>query len=630
VRWKVTAVFLAFSAVCLAGFGLFAFQSGHGALMEAVASDLSSAVNEKEKALKTWIEQHRDVLVALADSERLVDSVGILTGLPPVSPEVRTTRRDLLHGLGPWVGPGKAFESLLLLHPESGVVVFASDEAELGTLKENRGYFLDGQNAPTITRPFFSVTKGTAVIAVSTPVKDRSGRLLGVLVGRLDMKGVDAIMWRRVGLDDTFDSYLVNTARLMVTQPRDVRDPAVLSRGIYMPYVTECLKGGSGWVTGRDFRGIPAIVAYRWSPDFRLCVIAKLDQSEAFAASRLLGWRTFWGGIGILILAGLLAVLLSKWITRPVIRLHDATRAVEAGDRRVRVEFGGNDEIARLARGFNDMVSGLDDKDRQIAAYTATLEQRVDERTTELRRAQQDLVKQERLATLGRLAATVSHELRNPLGAIGTSLAVLDAKTRNQHLGVEKALDRMQRGIARCDGIIGEMLDYARDRQLTPAPVDLDAWVAEFLDEMEIPGGIRVDRRLNTPGALVSLDAELMRRALVNIYSNACHAMQDSNRNGGADRVSTLTVETVCADGWAEISFADTGTGIAEDVLANVFEPLFSTKSFGVGLGLLIVKKIVELHRGTIAIDSTPGCGTRVTVRIPQNSGNGAATASSI
>ncbi len=254
----------------------------------------------------------------------------------------------------------------------------------------------------------------------------------------------------------------------------------------------------------------------------------------------------------------------------------------------------------------------------EIHQLNERLEKRVEERTDELRNTQAELVKQERLAMLGQLAATVGHELRNPLGAIDTSLAVVNAKVRDRDLGVEPALDRMKRSISRCDGIIREMLDYARDHDPLTVPTNLDRWMAEFLDEQEVPHGIDVCRRLNSGTAVVQIDPELFRRVAINLYSNACEAMLDPQ----ADGIKLLTVETGRADGWAEIRIIDTGPGMSDEVLAGAFEPLFSTKGFGVGLGLPIVRKIVEQHGGTIKIASEIGKGTRVKLKLPLQSGS--------
>lgn len=253
----------------------------------------------------------------------------------------------------------------------------------------------------------------------------------------------------------------------------------------------------------------------------------------------------------------------------------------------------------------------------EIRNLNAVLETRVEERTNELRAAQAELVSKERLATLGRLAATISHELRNPLGAIGTSLAVVDAKIKGYDLGLERAIERMKRSIGRCDRIIAEMLDYTRDRDPINVPTDIDAWLADLMEQKAAPDEFSLEMHLNSGDATINLDPERFRRAIINLVENARDAMLESKRNGADPHLNHLTVETCRKGDFAEITIGDNGPGMPAQILAEVFEPLFSTKSFGIGLGLPIVRKIIEQHKGTIAIDSAPGTGTRVTLSIP-------------
>ncbi len=242
---------------------------------------------------------------------------------------------------------------------------------------------------------------------------------------------------------------------------------------------------------------------------------------------------------------------------------------------------------------------------------------------TERKRLEAELLHAERMATLGRLSATVSHELRNPLGAIRTSLAVVEIKARAAGLDIERATARMERSIVRCDRIIEEMLDYARAGQLKTVPTEIDSWLGQVLDEQTVPDGISVRRDLAAPGAVLDIDPDRLQRAIINLYENACDAMAelDGEAPGGAAR--TLSVGSRDDGGEVVITIADEGPGMTDEVMANALEPLFSTKSFGVGLGLPIVKQIVEQHGGRIEFRTAPGDGTRATIRMPLGGGAG-------
>jgi signal transduction histidine kinase len=225
-----------------------------------------------------------------------------------------------------------------------------------------------------------------------------------------------------------------------------------------------------------------------------------------------------------------------------------------------------------------------------------------------IRDAQATLLRQERLAVLGQLTATVSHEIRNPLGTIRTSIFLIGQATRGKALGIEAGLARIHRSVDRCDRIITDLLDYSRVRPLRPQDTDVDAWLAALLDEQEDRPQVELIRQLSA-GVSVPLDRERFRRCIVNLLTNACQAMEP----GGGQ----LTVATGCQDGRVLVHVCDTGCGIPPDQLEKVFEPLYSTKSFGVGLGLTIVRQVVQQHQGGMTVASEPGRGTTFTVWLP-------------
>ena len=249
----------------------------------------------------------------------------------------------------------------------------------------------------------------------------------------------------------------------------------------------------------------------------------------------------------------------------------------------------------------------------EIRALNEVLERRVEERTTELRDAQQALLRKERLATLGQLTATVSHELRNPLGVIRNTFYSLAEITKKNGLALERQLGRIDRNITRCNDIITKMLDYTRTRELNASPQIFDDWLREALDDYELPGEISLHRELGAPGSHVTFDPGRLQQVIVNLLDNARDAIAEK----GAGTEAAITIRTAASADRLEVSIHDTGAGIPAEVLPKVFEPLFSTKGFGVGLGLPTVKQIVEQHGGTIFVDSLPGRGTTMTLSFP-------------
>ncbi len=250
--------------------------------------------------------------------------------------------------------------------------------------------------------------------------------------------------------------------------------------------------------------------------------------------------------------------------------------------------------------------------EEELESYRASLEELVAQRTRELQAAQDELVRKERLAILGQLTATVSHEIRNPLGTVANSLYMFREALGSDCLGrVERPLALAERSVERCDGIIGELLDFTRRRTPQFEPLRIDDWLGEVLDEMIWPDGVRCCRRLES-GTVVQGDSESLRRAVINVVNNALQAME-----GKPAAEHLLDVVTRRQDDRCEIVVSDSGEGIPEELMDRIFEPLFSTKNFGVGLGVPIIRNIMTDHGGGVEYRSRVGEGTTVTLWLP-------------
>jgi signal transduction histidine kinase len=246
--------------------------------------------------------------------------------------------------------------------------------------------------------------------------------------------------------------------------------------------------------------------------------------------------------------------------------------------------------------------------------YREQLEYMVAERTHQLEMAQRKMLQEERLAALGKLTATVSHELRNPLATIRGSLFLLSEGLHDPPPLARRALERAERNVLRCDDIIEELLEYARVRPLARRPTDIDAWLEEAASEVALPPGIALSCE---PASLarLAIDPPRLLRCIVNLVTNAADAIAGA-AGPDAEARGRVLVSSHSANGRVEIRVRDDGPGIPADVQDRALEPFFSTKSFGIGLGLAIVKQIMELHGGGVELASRPG-ETTVTLWLP-------------
>jgi len=246
---------------------------------------------------------------------------------------------------------------------------------------------------------------------------------------------------------------------------------------------------------------------------------------------------------------------------------------------------------------------------QELRDYSITLEERVKERTRELEEAQEELVKKEKLAILGQLAGGVGHELRNPLGVMKNSIYYLKLRLlQDADEKMKRHLSIIEREIGLANKITTDLLDFSRTKEPSRVSTDLNQLVQEVLAEYPVEPHIELRTELDPQLPLVVVDKDQIRQVFMNLIVNAVQAMPQGGQ---------LTVKTSTEGGFALVSFTDTGCGIPEEHLEKVFQPLFTTKAKGLGLGLAVSKSLLEANKGEIAVESQAGHGTTFVVKLP-------------
>lgn len=250
------------------------------------------------------------------------------------------------------------------------------------------------------------------------------------------------------------------------------------------------------------------------------------------------------------------------------------------------------------------------------------LAEEVEARTAELQDAHAALLRKESLSVLGRLTATVSHELRNPLGTIDVSIETTSRLlgrggelTAEDRSTIEQALQRVQRNVRRCSRITDELLGFTQQGGNRRQATEMDSWLQDVAKDYDLPEGIDWDLDLAS-GATLFIDRGRLRQALLNLFANAVQAMEGDNQE---DVTGVLTVTAQSSGRRVEIRVRDTGDGIPPELREQIFEPLFSTRAFGFGLGLPLVKEVVEQQHdgGVELVESTGGAEVLVWLPLP-------------
>ena len=277
------------------------------------------------------------------------------------------------------------------------------------------------------------------------------------------------------------------------------------------------------------------------------------------------------------------------------------------------------DEVEKGRDEAENMSARLSNINSEMAKVNSDLAQNMQM----LKEAQDALVKKGRMEQMGQLTATIAHELRNPLGAVRTSTFLIERKIKGKELGIEPQILRINNGVSRCDDIITQLLDFSRSKKLSCRSENLDLWLEKIVSEEagQLPAAVSIECQLGLEGLDVPFDPSRLQRAIINLLSNASEALV-----GKGDDPSKFTTANPCIiistraeKDYALISVLDNGPGISADNLEKVREPLFTTKSFGTGLGIPAVEQIISQHGGSLEIQSDIGKGALFILKLPLN-----------
>ena len=325
--------------------------------------------------------------------------------------------------------------------------------------------------------------------------------------------------------------------------------------------------------------------------------------------------------LAMLLVVGMALSVVRRSVDRPIRRLTRTLDALAGGDHTARFEGGGSAEFEHLGDALNRTATQLERANAELVEWAQMLERRVEEKTAEVRRAQDQMVRIERMASLGKLAAVVAHEINNPLASVVTYARLLLRRCNEKEPMTDECranyqyLDAIASESARCGEIVSNLLLFARKTGSRFEPSDANelARKALFLIKHKADlAQVELVEELAPDLPRVLCDPGQIQQALLALCINGVEAMNEGGR---------LTVRSwATAGGGVRLEVADAGVGMSEEVRAHIFEPFFTTKDEGegkgLGLGLAVVYGIVQRHGGTINVESAPGQGTTFTLEL--------------
>jgi signal transduction histidine kinase len=314
----------------------------------------------------------------------------------------------------------------------------------------------------------------------------------------------------------------------------------------------------------------------------------------------------------VLVLVGY--VLLSRIVVKPIDKLLGMTGTYKDGFRVPSMPESSRNEIGDLTRSLSHMLKRLDENKRELQSHISSLEKA----NRDLRQAQDEIIRSEKLASVGRLAAGIAHEIGNPIGII---LGYLDLLNSADIAEADKKdfLSRIESEIVRVNRIIRQLLDFSRPSSGEPQKTrvhDLVKMTLAMLEPQPMMEGIRTTLDLKAQKDMVLADPNHLQQVFLNIVMNAADALAEGKEEG---RIRQLTIQSERTANSIELRFRDNGPGIPEEGLLRIFDPFYTTKEpgKGTGLGLSVCYRIVEGLGGTIRAESKAGEGATIVVSLP-------------
>ncbi len=458
------------------------------------------------------------------------------------------------------------------------------------------------------------LTLALAIISTTTH------RPVGVLMAKLSLNGLSGILRSSFPPSTKTQAAVIDSSGFLIahSDPNELFKPeAKLPDDVLEVLLRNDAKSGGGEIQLSS--GERVLGAFAEVPELGWLVYIQRSVSVAYEASNKMLHRTYRMIFIVMVFVLFLGYAVSLIITQPIEALREAALRLGEGDFDYLPDLSmPNDEIGELAHTFVQMSEALKIKTAEIISskeeverLNRSLENRVEARTRELKSAQDELIKKERLAAIGQMSSVVGHEIRNPLAVINNSVYFIKTKlSQKEDLDpkIKKHISIIESEIKQANGIINEILGFARTRELKPEMSKINDYIEDLVATYPFPEHIEVAKHLNSPNPVVNIDKDEMTQAIRNLIRNAIEVMPERGR---------LVIRTEVSGNFVRVDIEDSGPGISPDVLSKIFAPFFTTKARGTGLGLAVVKKVMDRHKGKAEVTSEIGKGTCFKLYIP-------------
>jgi PAS domain S-box-containing protein len=356
---RLTILFLLTAILPTAIVGYVSYDIGKRAILQQTTDHLVSTNILKSRELERWIENSKSSIEELAQRPLVVQYASVMAASHEMQDSsYREAHKNIIENHLKLRLHYGIFLELFVMCSSQGHISASTNVKQDGKHRNTRRYFIEGKTRTYVESSYYSPSLEQPAMTVSTPVKDAKGNTVAVLAGRLNLGELSEIMVWQSGKSETLDTYLVNSFNFFVSEPRFGKD-YILKKAIRTEGINAGLSGKDGIGFYNDYRGVSVIGAYKWLPEFKMCLITEIDQSEAFAPVVRLAWIAVGSVIAICIAAVFLGFFFALTISRPLNLLAEGAEMIGGGNLEYRININRNDELGDLARATNEMAAKL-------------------------------------------------------------------------------------------------------------------------------------------------------------------------------------------------------------------------------------------------------------------------------
>jgi signal transduction histidine kinase len=599
--------FVAVIPVCLVGYGTY--RTAQNALIDTAYMHIHTIAQDQAVHLDTWFDERLKDLKVLSELPSVQEfscmTGSMMSGSPSMPSGMLANILALTRAKSP------SYESIHILGPTGEILASTKPDSEMLTsMKYMEDLELCKKSCAPILTPVHQHTNQRWYMHIVAPVSGGSDKSNAFVLAILDASAtLDPILTNRTGLGHTGEAYIVNEEGKIITESRYLSRSETRGRPLRTAGIDAAIAQRDGTDIYANYMGREVVGSHLWLSKYRWALMAEMEKDEILSPIRYIRTVIVATTGGVALLCILVALVMSRRISKPIIQMAEASQSIAQGNLEQRISYSGSDEIGILSGSFNTMAEKL----AIVVDSLRRKESSLRKAYSDLLQTQAQLVQSEKMAAIGELVASVVHEMRNPLCSVKLNYQII-----GRTIGKESPLLEHYRigldQVSQLERMFSNLLDYSKPISLNITPFHLNELIEQSLQQLDPlikEMRTRIERKYDNMLPPMMGDGEKIRQVLVNII-----------RNGIEAAVCEGKVEISAGVGHSEekpvvmLDIIDNGPGISPQDVKRIFQPFFTTKQKGTGLGLSIVKKIVEAHQYRIDVCSEEGHGTVVSLRM--------------